>query len=87
MNKGNIIEDNTIAALRSDELSVTYIFNGYDGTVFIRGSGELGWHGIPYSQSKMQALPKCLRHYPKSYGKVKRVFAKLYRSAYKRNII
>lgn len=81
------IEDNRVATMRSDESSVTYIFNGYDGTVFIRGCGELGWHGIPYRPSRMQPLPKCLREYPKNYGKVKRALAKLYRSLYKRKLV
>ncbi|UCF14929.1 MAG: FkbM family methyltransferase [Phycisphaerales bacterium] len=81
------IEDNTVGAMRSDESLVTYLFNGYDGTVFIRGSGKLGWHGLPYRESKVQVLPRWLRDYPRNYGRVKRMFAKLYRSAYKRNII
>jgi len=81
------IKDNSVEAMRSDESSVTYIFNGYDGTVFIRGCGELGWHGIPYRPSRMQPLPKSLRQYPKNYGQVKRVFAKLYRSLYKRKLV
>lgn len=81
------IEDNSVGAMRVDESSVTYIFNGYDGTVFIRGFGELGWHGIPYRESKLQALPKWLREYPRNYSRLKRMFAKLYRSAYKRNIM
>ena len=41
------IADNSVASLRADESMVTYIFNGFDGTVFIRGYGTLGWHGVP----------------------------------------
>jgi len=58
------IKDNSIQRLRMDSSHVTYIFNGYDGTVFIRGCGELTWHGIPYSEGQMQQLPKWLREYP-----------------------
>jgi hypothetical protein len=81
------IQDNSVGLIRTDESSVTYIFNGYDGTVFIRGCGKLGWHGIHYKERKMQLLPKFLRQYPKNYGKFVRILAKLYRSLYKRNII
>jgi hypothetical protein len=81
------IQDNSIGLMRMDESSITYIFNGYDGTVFVRGSARLGWHGIDYRERRMQLLPKCLRKYPKNYGRGRRVLAKLYRSLYKRNII
>ena len=81
------IRDNSLGVMRTDESSVTYIFNGYDGTVFIRGYGKLGWHRIPYKESRMQLLPKWLRRYPKNYGRLRKMFAKLYRSLYKRNII
>lgn len=81
------IQDNSLGQMRIDDSRVTYIFNGYDGTVFIRGCGKLGWHGIAYKESRMQVLPKCLRTYPKNYGKFKRICAKLYRSVYKRDII
>ena len=81
------IRDNSLAVMRTDESLVTYIFNGPDGTVFIRGYGKLAWHRIPYRESRMQPLPKWLREYPKNYGRLKRRLATLYRSLYKRNII
>ena len=81
------IQDNSVGLMRTDESSVTYIFNGYDGTVFIRGCGKLGWHGIHYKERRMQLLPKWLRKYPKNYDKFSRILVKLYRSLYKRNII
>ncbi len=46
------IADNSPDALRSDYSDITYIFNGYDGTVFIRGSGRLKWHH--YSLQRVQ---------------------------------
>lgn len=81
------IKDNSLTVMRPGEPRVTYIFNGYDGTVFVRGYGRLGWHGIPYRESRMQQLPRWLRQYPRNYGRVKRVIAKLYRSLRKRNIL
>jgi len=73
------IQDNSVDALRSEQPDVTYIFNGYDGTVFIRGAGQLHWHGIPYRQSRLQQVPKWLRQYPGSYGIIKRGLARVYR--------
>lgn len=73
------IEDNSIETLRTDLSEVTYIFNGYDGTVFVRGCGRLHWHNIPYKENKMQQVPKWLRKYPGNYGLLKKVFAKIYR--------
>ena len=81
------IKNNHVDVMRTNESSVTYIFNGFDGTVFIRGYGKLAWHGIPYRESKIQPLPKWLRGYPKNYGWFKRMIAKLYRSLYKKHII
>ena len=77
------IADNSVPAIRTDESAVTYIFNGFDGTVFVKGRRRLGWHGIPYRESRMQPLPKRLRQYPKNYGTLKRFLAKIYRSLYK----
>ena len=45
------IKDNSVAVMRTDDSAVTYIFNGLDGTVFVRGCGKLGWHRIPYKES------------------------------------
>lgn len=81
------LADNSPEALRADESAVTYIFNGYDGTVFVRGHGKMGWHGLPYDESRLQQLPRWLRQYPNHYAPWKRQFAKLYRSLRKRGIL
>ena len=73
------IEANSVDAIRSEQPMVTYIFNGYDGTVFIRGCGRLGWHSIPYKETRLQLVPRWLRQYPGNYGIVKRGLAKVYR--------
>jgi len=73
------IEDNSVDAIRSEQPLVTYIFNGYDGTVFVRGCGRLGWHSIPYKETRLQQVPRWLRQYPGNYGIVKRGLAKVYR--------
>lgn len=78
------IADNSLAALRPDESMVTYIFNGFDGTVFVRGAGKLGWHGIPYREAKMQLVARPFRKFPDTFGPVLKVLAKHYRSLKKR---
>ena len=81
------IADNSVAKLRIDESMVTWIFNGFDGTVFIRGAGKLGWHGVPYRESKMQLLPRIFRKFPDNFGPILKVFAKHYRSLKKRHLL
>ena len=78
------IEDNSPAALRSDESLVTYLFNGMDGTVFIRGYGKLGWHGIPYREKRMQLVARPFRRFPDTLGPVMRKLSRVYRSLRKR---
>jgi hypothetical protein len=81
------IADNSAGNLRADESMVTWIFNGFDGTVFIRGAGKLGWHGVPYRESKMQQIPRIFRKFPDNFGPVLKVFAKHYRSLKKRHLL
>lgn len=81
------ISDNSVHALRPNEDKVTWVFNGYDGTVFVRGHCELGWHGMPYDEQRMQMLPGPLRQYPKNYGPIKKVLARWYRSLRKRRLL
>jgi hypothetical protein len=79
------IADNSVTALRPNENMVTYIFNGFDGTVFVRGCGKLGWHNTPYRESKLQHLPKIMRKFPDTHGPLLRFFSKHYRSLKKRH--
>lgn len=78
------IADNSVGAIRPNEDMVSYIFNGYDGTVFVRGHGKVAWHGVPYVESRMQRIPRLLRKFPDTYGPVMRRLAKYYRSIKKR---
>jgi hypothetical protein len=73
------IKDNSVDAIRTEQPEVTYIFNGYDGTVFIRGYGRLVWHSIPYKEARLQQVPRWLRQYPENYGIIKRCLGKVYR--------
>lgn len=78
------IEDNSPDAIRPDDSMVTYIFNGMDGTVFIRGYGKLGWHRIPYREKRMQLVARPFRRFPDTFGPIMKQLAKTYRSLRKR---
>lgn len=74
------IRDNSIDAIRPDESLVTYIFNGFDGTVFVRGHGKLAWHGVSYRELKLQQIPRAFRRFPDSMKGLRKVLAKHFRS-------
>jgi hypothetical protein len=64
------ISDNSPQKLREDLTSVTHIFSGYDGTIFLSGRAEMPWHGIAYA-SRLRQLPKYFRKYPGSFGRLR----------------
>ena len=73
------IADNSMSELRPEEgAPITYIFNGYDGTVFLRGHRHLIWHDTPYVESRVQQIPSVIRDFPPNYGKVKTGLAGAY---------
>jgi hypothetical protein len=73
------ITDNSIHELRPEaEAPITYIFNGYDGTVFLRGHRRLIWHDTPYVESRVQQIPRLIRDFPPTYGRVKTGLAGAY---------
>lgn len=61
------IKDNDPATLRKDLSHITYLFTGFDGTVFLSGNKRLPWHGLQMEETRMQRLPKFLRKYKKNY--------------------
>lgn len=67
------IDDNRPEVLRQNLSEITYVFVGYDGTVFLRGSKKLLWHGLPLKESKIQHLPKFLRKFPDRYNTFERM--------------
>ena len=40
---------------------ITYLFSGYDGTIFLRGACRHPWHGLPIKESRMQNIPRLFR--------------------------
>ena len=81
------IRDNSPAALRPNESLVTWIFCGFDGTVFVRGYGKLPWHGVPYRPERMQPLMRRFRKFDNDGGIVARFIARQYRSLKKRGLL
>ena len=72
------INDNRPQALRTDLSSITYIFSGFDGTLFLEGQRKLPWHGVPLMESKIQHLPKYLRKYPLNFSAAEMIVARAY---------
>lgn len=84
-NKFNI-QDNSLYQLRTDLSHVSYIFNGYDGHIFIRGYQKLDLYSLQYNEKRMQLIPNFLQEWS-SRSKLKRFFQRIHRSLKKRNII
>ena len=67
------IRDNRPETLRKDLSAITYLFSGYDGTMFLHGHKRLPWHGLLINESRIQRLPKFLRKYPGNYNLIEKV--------------
>lgn len=72
------ILDNSIEVLRDDSASVTYLFSGYDGKVYLSGMANLPWHHMVIKQRSIQVLPKYLRKIPYRYNFLQKVLYFLY---------
>jgi len=59
---------NAPEVLRTTVRDVTYLFSGYDGTVFLRGGRRLPWHKIHLDERGFQPLPAFLRRFPGNYS-------------------
>lgn len=66
------IPNNDPRVLRQDLGFVTFMFTGYDGTLFLAGNERLPWHPVQWDAAKMQPLPRWFRKYPWNYGKAQR---------------
>lgn len=72
------IESNVSDVLRTNLDAVTYIFSGYDGSIFLRGGCKLPWHGIALNESRVQHLPRFFRTYPGNFTKAQKMAFRLY---------
>jgi hypothetical protein len=66
------LESNDPARLWTEQRFVTHLFSGYDGTLFIEGFGGLPWHGVDFHASRLQPLPRALRHPSAGYNAFRR---------------
>jgi hypothetical protein len=73
------IGDNSAETLRTDLSYITYLFHGYDGTVFVHGNRRLIWHDVAIDRRRLQLLPKLLRKYPGVYSALERRLINIYR--------
>lgn len=80
------LSDNSLAKIRTDLSHVTYIFNGYDGHIFVRGYNRLYLHTLPYNEHRMQMIPKWLKGW-NIQNKFIKTLQRLHRSLRKRNIL
>jgi hypothetical protein len=71
------IADNRPAALREDTSEVTYVFSGYDGTVFFTGYNKIRDSGLAYNR-RLRAIPRVFRHYSPTLNRVTRVCFRAY---------
>jgi hypothetical protein len=75
------IADNSPEALRPvDEHA--FLFQGYDGTIFVSGARRLIWHDWSFNERRFQQLPKFLRKHTDRYTRVDRLLLRLYRRFY-----
>ena len=81
------IEDNSVSTMMTDKSFVTYIFCGYDGTVFVRGCGMLPWQQIAYKESRVQQLPKWARKMVGDRNIIRKKLGKCFRRLRKKNTL
>ena len=62
------ISDNAPQTLRTDLQTITYLFSGLDGHVFLRGFNRLAIHEIELKEAKFQPLPRFLQKMRDQYG-------------------
>ena len=68
------IQNNSIHELNKNNPYITYLYVGYDATVFLTGRKDLVWHDIKY---KFIKLPKFLRKFPGSFNPLEKQLYKL----------
>lgn len=73
------IDDNSAQALRKDLSLLTYLFQGFDGHVFMCGNHRLVWHELDFQEDSVQILPTVIQKFPASYNFVERWAFELYR--------
>jgi hypothetical protein len=78
------IADNSLAAMRADYSTVSQIFSGYDGTVFVTGYARLPWHDLPFRASRLRQVPWIFRGEPGRFSKPRKALLWAYRRWFRR---
>jgi hypothetical protein len=65
------IGDNSIETLQTNLWAMTYLFSGYDGTIFLRGARRLPWLELKLNEARMQVVPRWFRAPRGSYTRLK----------------
>jgi hypothetical protein len=74
------LPNNTPEMLRTDTRLVTYLFSGFDGTIFLRGNQKLFFHQMDLQEHQFQVLPAFLRQYPGYYTQQQKFMFQFYRA-------
>jgi hypothetical protein len=71
--------DLDLESIRDDAEFKTYIFSGYDGTIFVGPSPlVMPWHGLTVNYKSIQQLPKPLRTFFTDYSLFQKLFFFVY---------
>jgi hypothetical protein len=62
------IADNSPFVLRRDLTQLTYLFQGFDGTIFLHGNRRMPWHDLDIDEHDVRVLPAPLRKFPSAYS-------------------
>ena len=73
------IADNSIETLQTNLWAMTYLFVGYDGTVFLRGACNIPWLGLKLDESKIQTVPRWFRAPRSTYSIAKQIAFSCYK--------
>lgn len=64
----------SLEELRDDSRYKTYIFSGFDGTIFTSSAYlAMPWHGLRLDNASLQQLPKYLRRFTADYTRLQRL--------------
>lgn len=72
------IENNDPSKLIIDKKYYTFLYQGFNGQIYIEGCKKMIWHNIPIKESKFQQLPTLFRSYRSNFGLLKKILFKIY---------
>lgn len=72
------ISNNDPRILREHYSGITYLFSGYDGTLFVTGRENLMHHRGIRIEKRLRQLPRFFRHYPHNFGRVQNLLYSVY---------